>query len=472
LDDEGNPRVAIKELRWSGQNFAAVAEGEATVLEMMREVKDQIHLIKAIAYYQKGDNHYFMFPWAELGNLWEFMLEHHPDKTDPGYIIWFFTQLYGLAGALQGLHYMATNQGSSRNCRHGDLKPTNILCFKTRDSPKDRPRLVITDVGLAKVHNEATSERNRTTSNSAGTVTHAAPELEISSKAPRSRRFDVWSMGCILLECVIWLLYGPDKLKEFSKCLNGSFYILETQKDGSKAASEQFLSSVKASTEKKMAHIHPEVKNWISYIKDDWRYSEGTAVQLLVKLIEERLLKVELGIGSTANSKENAFLSTEERTPASQTSIEGGILSNEPAQISETETSTSTKTPASQTSIEGGTLSSKPAQISEVVPPTVIINEPPADQSDTASNTTTQDQQRASLSKRVFTVEYVSDPNSRAYAPEMKNELERILAGLTTKTLEAFGSPPSDNEAIPPGPSCAQLPEQDEHRGITSTRVR
>lgn len=149
MDDRGNPRIAIKELKRSGENFENVAEGEASVLEIMRGFQNE-HLIRAIAYYRKGDEHYFMFPWAEMGNLCEFWKQNTP-KTEPRYIIWVLTQLTGLAHAIEILHHEVRHQ-SEANCRHGDLKPANILCFKTKGGQQDDPRLVITDVGLAKVH--------------------------------------------------------------------------------------------------------------------------------------------------------------------------------------------------------------------------------------------------------------------------------------------------------------------------------
>jgi serine/threonine protein kinase len=205
VDDQNNHRVAIKQLKQSGPNFKKVVADEASVLEIMRELGEEHHLIKAIAYYRKGEDlHYFIFPWAELGNLWEFWTSRNKSpETDPDYMIWALTQLTGLASALEALHHMATD--TDVNCRHGDLKPLNILCFKTEDGHNHNPRLVITDVGLARVHNEATRERGKTTT-TAWTIRYAAPELVVDSKTTRSRRFDIWSFGCILLEFVVWNL--------------------------------------------------------------------------------------------------------------------------------------------------------------------------------------------------------------------------------------------------------------------------
>jgi hypothetical protein len=39
----------------------------------------------------------------------------------------------------------------------------------------------------------------------------------------KSRRYGIWSMGCVVLEMLIWLLHGPDSLGDFSRNLIGEF---------------------------------------------------------------------------------------------------------------------------------------------------------------------------------------------------------------------------------------------------------
>jgi serine/threonine protein kinase len=435
LDGQGNPCVAIKELKRSEENFEVVAEGEATVLEMMRGLEDQPHLIKAIAYYQKGRNHYFMFPWAEMGDLWEFWGKNTA-KTDRDYIIWVFTQLMGLARAIDFLHHKLKKsyETSERSCRHGDLKPRNILCFQTKDGPKDNPRLVITDVGLARVHNEATDARNKTTT-MAGTLTHAAPELELNPSAPRSRRFDIWSMGCILLEFVIWLLYGHEKLKEFSENLNGAFYTRKPLEDDPKTKSQRFPNQ-----EKGKACVHPEVEYWISYMLNvDWRCSDGTAIRRLVVFIDTRLLKIELPVGKKSIS---------EQTSASQrlSSVTEEPLFEEPVSAVTTSIPMITET-----------LTGEPVAAPQL--PAPGFGKVPI---------TTSPRPRQSTADLPVDIKY------RAYAPEMMRELENILALLVSKDIDPIRySPPPGNTQTPLGPpSRVQFIEQDGHLGVRSTRVR
>lgn len=301
--DKGNSSVAIKQLNRVDDDFKRVAEREAQVLEMLKGFKSP-HWIKAIAYYRLKGEHYFIFPWADMGNLRQFWKLNSP-KAERQDLIWAFTQLTGLAVAMKELHHL-TSESEGRlpsmngdNCRHGDLKAENILCFKPDRGHEDRPRLVIADLGLARVHTDATGLRDLTQT-TASTVRYSAPELAMNPNAARSRRFDIWSLGCIFLEFTVWLLYDKDGLGSFcggpSDSSNEPFYELETQKTGSETRGQQFLGVPEGgAVEKKTARVHRAVIDWISYIKDDLRCSGRTAVGFLVDLIADQMLKVELG---------------------------------------------------------------------------------------------------------------------------------------------------------------------------------
>src|SRR5688572_8290946 len=126
-----NPCVAIKELKQmslSDEEFKTIAAAEAETLEMLRNLNHP-HLIKAIAYYIKGEKHFVMFPWARGGNLRDFW-RNDPPTLGPRYLEWVFTQLVGLTEAMVKLH----RSQSEKHWRHGDLKPENILCFEDGES--------------------------------------------------------------------------------------------------------------------------------------------------------------------------------------------------------------------------------------------------------------------------------------------------------------------------------------------------
>jgi len=432
LDNQGNPRVAIKQLQQQGDDLESVAQGEADVLNLMRNLKHK-HLIEAIAYYRQGERHYFMFPWAEEGNLWDVWKKKTP-STDRTFIIWVFTQLIGLTGAIEKLHHGDGKLMLNSNCRHGDLKPANILCFKTKDGQEDNPTLVITDVGLAKAHNDATELRNKTV-RSVTTKRYEPPELGVDPDTPKSRRFDIWSLGCIYLEFVIWLLYGTMKLEEFSH-LVGPFYNTETVQAGS----QQHLSTTLKKTTVKVAQVHEEVEEWISYmVKKDWRCSEGTAVRRLIDLIRTRMLKIPL--------------------------LDPNVVSGRP--------SPKKQQTAGPHSLVPNTVESRADQgdsASDIPRWTITEHVEGEPDSSLDTNQTMAAALEDGLSR---------DPRFRAYAPEIREELEEILAGLKfeknegreesedeeREPIKVIEDRPPEDASIPPGPSTIGKIETDGSRG-------
>lgn len=172
---------------------------EKATLDVMRTLNHD-HLIKAVAAYQKGDARCFIFPWADGGNLRE-LWSRDATVLDRNLLGWALAQMKGLAGAVLALHRKGT--------RHGDLKPENILRFfrnAAKGTSEAMGTLVIADVGLAKFHPDYTRERNADTTTRFGSRMYEPPD--VMTTKPTSRRYDVWSLGCVYLEFVIWLVHG------------------------------------------------------------------------------------------------------------------------------------------------------------------------------------------------------------------------------------------------------------------------
>ena len=241
-----------------------VAEKEMKALETMKDLDSQ-HIIKAIACYENDGKYFFVFPWAGEGNLRGYWSRWHP-QMEEDYLQWVFVQLIGMAKAIALFH-------EKHNFRHGDLKPENVLCFQDKMSGTGEigyGRLVITDFGLAKKHDKETSSRINATTSRGVTVMYAPPEWD--SKKPRPRRYDVWSLGCIYLEFVIWLLWGNEQLENFWSDIQGKFYI--EGNDG--------------------PEVHPNVKRWADRVVADPRCTEDCAVERLTGVITSQMLVVRI----------------------------------------------------------------------------------------------------------------------------------------------------------------------------------
>ncbi|KAK8006878.1 cytosolic nonspecific dipeptidase [Apiospora arundinis] len=193
--------VAVKKAK-HGEELADFFDKEVDNLLKIRDY-DQPHVVKPIAAYQIKDGRYLMFPWAAGGNLDAYWQKHENVRQDYKKLGWLFDQMSGLFAALKYIHH---TQGG----RHGDLKPDNILCFI---APDGKETLQIADMGLTSFHNnhdtiQRREELQRTNTPHGHHRYAPPPEPKTFQNQPRSRGYDIWSMGCILIELLIWLTSG------------------------------------------------------------------------------------------------------------------------------------------------------------------------------------------------------------------------------------------------------------------------
>lgn len=279
-------------------------EKEATALGKLSEVKHD-NLIQCIAAISRGDKYYFLFPWADGGSLRDFWTMMPNPKLSPEFVRQILVQLRGLAEALDKLHSykgrVATyRQGSDAEhyassgggIRHGDLKPENILRFTPRDD-NDIGTLKIADMGLAKHHEVNTRLRKNITSTKYGTARYEPPEVGAPrlTSPPTSRLYDVWSMGCIILELLIWLLHGNEKLIAFNDSIQG----------GRKDIEPPYYVVKEIVGQEKVAEVHPNVTRYINALAEDQACAANTALGDLLNVVKTKLLVVPLPPSSTAD---------------------------------------------------------------------------------------------------------------------------------------------------------------------------
>ncbi|PSN64720.1 hypothetical protein BS50DRAFT_623219 [Corynespora cassiicola Philippines] len=281
--------VAVKEIqaKEDAQEEAGHWQKEVKALRMMNQLKQE-HIVHFITSFRRKRNHeryeryehYLMFEWADGGNLRSLWNADPFPVLSTTLVKETVKQLLGLSMALDAAHNLNKTNASYR---HGDLKPENILRFKTEGTIGI---LKIADWGEAKFHHEVTFMRPSKTTARYGTRRYEAPEIETGMKlkflgqSPKrvSRLYDIWAMGCIILEFLIWLLYGVNELNRFLRELNEeSFY--QVTDDGPR----------------KVAKIHKTVALWIEYMEQDPRCQPyDTAIGDLLELVKTGLLVVKL----------------------------------------------------------------------------------------------------------------------------------------------------------------------------------
>ncbi|KAF1962471.1 hypothetical protein CC80DRAFT_161626 [Byssothecium circinans] len=118
----------------------------------------------------------------------------------------FWTQLRGIADALQSIHGLDGKQGSYVGW-HADVKPDNILYMDGT--------FKLADFGLSKFA-ERKDEQPAKEIMHGGTATYLAPEVyEWNPREAVSQSVDVWSLGCILSMAATWIIEGFHGIREF-----------------------------------------------------------------------------------------------------------------------------------------------------------------------------------------------------------------------------------------------------------------
>ena len=162
-----------------------------------------------------GQDYHLLFPWAD-GDLLAYWRRHiaKSRKTHRD-IMWISAQVRGIVEAIHFIHNpsptMLNVDGEVMYGRHGDIKPENVLWF-VRGGEEI---LVISDLGLSDVHRE-TSRSNIPGFQIPATPNYRPPECDMAGrKGHISRSFDIWTLGCLFLEYVVWYLDGWDGRERF-----------------------------------------------------------------------------------------------------------------------------------------------------------------------------------------------------------------------------------------------------------------
>jgi serine/threonine protein kinase len=257
-------------------------ESEVKALQAMNEL-NQEHIVRFITAFRRprkhgGSEHYMIIEWADGGNLRSMWKRKPSPNLTVTLIKDAMFQILGLARALEAAHNLDINGVSY--C-HGDLKPENILCF---DNGRAIGTLKIGDWGQVKEHRSVTEMHPSEVAAAFGTRLYEAPEADFisfrltgQSRRRRSRLYDIWAIGCITLEFIIWLLRGWEGLVQFHSDIGRTFY------------------QVIVSNGRREAQLHSAAKTWMDSMANDPRCQVGsTALGDLLELVRTALLVVKL----------------------------------------------------------------------------------------------------------------------------------------------------------------------------------
>lgn len=176
---------------------------ECDVLYAMRTINHP-HLLKVIATFKRSNQCGFIMPRSggSLQTIWE--TQFNSALESENLISWLFEQFLGITDGLAELHQEKFDYQVPMS--HGGLTPDNILWFPGHESDRSSRSLgalIVGDTGRTKHYTEQEGEK------------FDAKARYTMQKGRPSPREDVWSLGLICFEFVIWLIRGQNEVRKF-----------------------------------------------------------------------------------------------------------------------------------------------------------------------------------------------------------------------------------------------------------------
>lgn len=182
------------------------------------------HFLEFYGSFKKGNKAFIMLEYTGQGTLFSFFNRNElPLERHEVHGLW--QSLSKLFIGLDHIHNLDhgsknTTSGAIR-CVHQDLKPTNIFVFKRGDSNSYQYQFKIGDFGMSSLALVKTRNKSIRSQDNASTKMYGAPEQTKRYAAQDDIDYgtlwemDIWSMGCVLFEILVWMTCGSRGLLAF-----------------------------------------------------------------------------------------------------------------------------------------------------------------------------------------------------------------------------------------------------------------
>ncbi|KAL7764780.1 hypothetical protein ACKLNR_005925 [Fusarium oxysporum f. sp. zingiberi] len=162
------------------------------------------HIVPLLASYRMESKYHLVFPLADCDLAMYWRSEPKP-SNDNRTLEWFGSQMRGLADALSTVHGQNSQEKDLYGV-HGDIKPENILCF---GSDNKWTTFALADFGSSYF---LTPEEKDMPKGLKHTPVYRAPELDTTGGMTQA--CDIWSLGCVFTETIIWFCHGKDGISK------------------------------------------------------------------------------------------------------------------------------------------------------------------------------------------------------------------------------------------------------------------
>jgi serine/threonine protein kinase len=236
FSNDKTEHFALKQFFDQGSRTRGDFQNESKMLGVLSKIP-HMNITRHLALWTQKDRFYMLFPRAEK-NLRMFIADTSHPTLSKDTVLWLLNQFKGLADGVRQIHNLGPSglgpaflrrrlEPASKRGRtgfHHDLKPENILVFADDDASTGDPitgrTWKISDFGSARIglilSGSGMQEESYFTDNlSHGDAVYGAPDFVLEGKT--SRPYDMWSLGCIFLQCLLWVLGTPGSgLQDFA----------------------------------------------------------------------------------------------------------------------------------------------------------------------------------------------------------------------------------------------------------------
>lgn len=166
-----------------------------------------------------------MLEYADQGSLQDFFKQNSlPYDRKELHDLWM--SLRNLFLGLAMIHNLNTwndsdSYGGTIRSVHQDFKPANIFVFRESQGTSYSYRFKIGDFGMSSTELLKRDRQSTSSIDNQGTKMYAAPELTHHHPELAGLNFkatspmDLWSLGCVLCEVLVWTICGHRGLEEF-----------------------------------------------------------------------------------------------------------------------------------------------------------------------------------------------------------------------------------------------------------------
>lgn len=242
--------------------------------QIMPPGKHEPHMITLFGAYRHGRTYNILLEHAHGGNLMDYFESVKPPTNEEG-ILQFWSSLFKVVEPIKRIHEL---EGV-----HQNIKPSNILVTSGATSSIYDRNFKLADLGLSHFSSKTDDKRTLKYQEVLGDPMYSAPEccmLAMSTKPltyDADPLIDIWSLGCIFSEAIVWTFLGVDGVKQYRRLRKAETDRIADFKESDYSACFHDGAKILSTVWK----MHKEVKNR--------RTHEDCITEHIIKLIEGML---------------------------------------------------------------------------------------------------------------------------------------------------------------------------------------